>query len=940
MLHLKAFVKKTAGGQVHRVVKEHYVRDDIESGSELDPLCKPENAKLSAAADHYLIVDTNVVLHQTDFLEHASITDVVILGTVYQEVHHKNSSVFLRLKNLLRSEAKRFYYFSNEHHKETYVVQDKVETPNDRNDRAIRISAQWYMQRVPGKEIILLTGDADNRRKAASMGVKALTADAYATEKAVDSSVLDLIVAGSETRGHASGGGGGGHKRQKVFQEHLTYTAVHNGIKAGRLFQGTLNVNRYNPFEGWVTRFSEDQNVLIKGKMAMNRAFNGDTVVVELLPESQWEAPSSKLPGQAKGKSQDEVGAAEATIAQELDAPPPASGRTPCGVVVSITKRSWRARGYAGSLKEDTIAAPGRTASVIFVPLERSVPYIRMQTRQAAQLMDKRLVVVVDEWPVDSAYPLGHYIRTLGRIGDVDTESDALLLEYDVNTAPFTPAVHACVPPLPWTVTDADVTAPWRRDLRHICVCSVDPPGCKDIDDALHARQLPNGNIELGVHIADVTHFVRPGTPIDEEAARRSTTVYLVNRRIDMLPKPLTEDICSLRADVDRLAFSVLWEMTPDAEVVSTAFTKSIIRSSAALTYEQAQNRINDSARNDTITLSLRELLRVSRILRKRRYEAGALSLASPEVKFKLDTETHNPTDVGMYELRETNSMVEEMMLLANITVATHIHRAFPACAVLRRHEAPTPAMFKPLLQAVHAWGMDMNVESSKRLAESLDAAALAEDPYFNQIVRIMATRCMTQAKYFSSGTVSPAAFRHYGLAAPIYTHFTSPIRRYADVLVHRCLSAALGLTALPDGLKDHEYMEEIVTNMNERHINAARASRSSAQLHTLIFFRDRAGLVADARVLKVQANGLIVLVPRFGIEGPVFFGDGDDAPTGITLNEANQEVVLANGTKYKVFSPCAVRMMIEKGANHREKLKIELVDRAQLEQSEEVARK
>lgn len=230
--------------------------------------------------------------------------------------------------------------------------------------------------------------------------------------------------------------------------------------------------------------------------------------------------------------------------AQELDAPPPASGRTPCGVVVGIVKRSWRARGYAGSLKEDTQATPGRTASVLFVPLDRSVPYIRIQTRQAMQLMDKRLVVVPDEWPADSAFPLGHYIRTLGVIGDVDTESDALLLEYDVNTAPFTPAVHACVPPLPWAVSDADVAAPWRRDLRHICVCSVDPPGCKDIDDALHARWLPNGNLELGVHIADVTNFVRPATPIDEEAARRSTTVYLVNRRIDMLPKPLTEDIC------------------------------------------------------------------------------------------------------------------------------------------------------------------------------------------------------------------------------------------------------------------------------------------------------------------------------------------------------------------------------------------------------------
>ena len=229
---------------------------------------------------------------------------------------------------------------------------------------------------------------------------------------------------------------------------------------------------------------------------------------------------------------------------QEVEAPPDALGKVPTGKVVSIATRNWRQRGYAGSLKPSENVTPGRVASLLFVPVERRFPFIRVSTRQAATLMSKRVVVVVDEWPPDSAYPLGHYHHTIGPIGDLITETEVLLLEYDVNTAPFSPAVHACVPPLPWKVTDADVAAPYRRDLRHIHVCSVDPPGCKDIDDALHARQLPNGNIEVGVHIADVTHFVEAGSAMDEEAARRSTTVYLVDKRIDMLPKPLTEDIC------------------------------------------------------------------------------------------------------------------------------------------------------------------------------------------------------------------------------------------------------------------------------------------------------------------------------------------------------------------------------------------------------------
>jgi exosome complex exonuclease DIS3/RRP44 len=150
---------------------------------------------------------------------------------------------------------------------------------------------------------------------------------------------------------------------------------------------------------------------------------------------------------------------------------------------------------------------------------------------------------------VHSRYPIGHYVRKLGKIGELDTESEALLLEYDVNTAPFSSAVHACVPPLPgggqwWKPSAEEINVPWRRDLRHLCVCSVDPPGCKDIDDALHARRLPNGNVEVGVHIADVTQFCVAGSAMDEEAQKRSTTVYLVNKRIDMFPKPLTEDIC------------------------------------------------------------------------------------------------------------------------------------------------------------------------------------------------------------------------------------------------------------------------------------------------------------------------------------------------------------------------------------------------------------
>ncbi|KAL4433106.1 hypothetical protein ABPG77_006533 [Micractinium sp. CCAP 211/92] len=995
MLQSKSFVKKTRKGHVVKVVREHYLRDDIYSGSPLDPACPPEACKLSGEAPHYLLVDTNVALHQMDLLEHAAVTDVIVPSVVLEEVKARNASAYQRLRQLAAADAKRFFVFANEHHRETYVKQEPGESPNDRNDRAIRVAAAWYTARLPAHKVILLTDDADNRLKAAELGVEALSSAGYARLRAEDAPELqDLVSAAAAAPGDAAGGaapggggdaGGGGKgraaKRQRVYEEHRPMSEVTAGIKAGRYHQGTLRVNRFNSFEGWVGSESVGQDILISGRVDMNRAMEGDVVAVELLPQEQWRGPSNKLPT-AKAAS-DGAGPGEEEPAEEAldgahiaqvdpgehygeDAAAAGGGdKRPTGKVVGIIKRNWRTRGYCGSLQplKSTGGSANHTHSVLFCPVERRFPYIRIQTRQAATLADKRIVVAIDSWEADSLYPSGHYVRTLGAIGDKETETEVLLIENDINTNPFTSAVHACVPPLPWSVSDADLADSSRADLRHLAVCSVDPPGCKDIDDALHVRKLPNGNYELGVHIADVTNFVHPGTAMDEEASERATTVYLVQRRIDMLPKPLTEDICSLRADVERLAFSVIWEVTPDAEVVSSQFTKSVIRSRAALTYAEAQSRIDDERLTDELSTNLRTMNQLAKILRKKRADRGALQLASPEVKFEIDTETHDPLDVGMYQVREANQMVEEMMLLANCTVAEFTLRHFPACALLRRHPVPPPRQFEPLLRAAAAVGASIDPSTSKSLAESLDGCVRADDPYFNKLIRIMATRCMTQAVYLSSGEASVPEYHHYGLAAPLYTHFTSPIRRYADVIVHRVLMAALGLRPLPESLRDRELMHGVVGNLNTRHRNAQMAGRASVELHTLIFFRSRQ-MVADARVTKVRANGLIVFVPKYGIEGPVYLeeaaaaaaaaADGPGSSSGgaggrrkggaaaadsnFIYDEEKQTVRSKDGsTHYTVFDKCAVRITVEEAQGNRRQLVLRLVPRSELPAAEQM---
>ncbi len=293
-----------------------------------------------------------------------------------------------------------------------------------------------------------------------------------------------------------------------------------------------------------------------------------------------------------------------------------------------------------------------------------------------------------------------------------------------------------------------------RVDLRgeEYRVCSIDPPGCKDIDDALHVRPLPPGpdgrpRVEVGVHIADVTHFVDADSPIDVEGKFRGTSVYLVQKRIDMLPSLLTTDLCSLRGNVSRLAFSCVWVLDAHtAETIEVKYHKSVIKAVAAMSYGAAQAIIDDAEDQSALAKDLRLMLKLTQMLRAKRVARGALSLASPEVRFELDSETHDPINVSMYEHKETNGMVEEMMLLANMSVATKIHQHFPSCAMLRRHPAPPPTNFEPLRKVAEALGFSLDSSSNLTLAESLDKMVLPGNDMANKLIRIMATRSMCQA--------------------------------------------------------------------------------------------------------------------------------------------------------------------------------------------------
>jgi exosome complex exonuclease DIS3/RRP44 len=375
---------------------------------------------------------------------------------------------------------------------------------------------------------------------------------------------------------------------------------------------------------------------------------------------------------------------------------------------------------------------------------------------------------------------------------------------------------------------------------------------------------------------------------------------------------------------VDRLAFSVLWEMDAEANITSTRFAKSVIRSEAALSYGEAQLRMDAASDRSELTASLRTLNALAKHLKAKRNAAGALTLGSPEVRFVLDSETSDPTDVGMYEHKEANSMVEEFMLLANIAVAAEITKAFPQCAMLRRHPPPTPGAFDSLGRSLAQHGLSLDASSSLALGASLDGCVKAGDAYFNKLTRILATRSMQQARYFSSGALSPADYAHYGLACPIYTHFTSPIRRYADQVVHRLLAAIIGWEAVSASTLDPTAANDLTDNLNLRHTMGQYAGRASVALHTLIFFRNKA-VEEAAYVIKVRENGVVVLVPRYGIEGLVFVCEaGERSPFAY---DAKTETLSAPGCRLRTFDAVRVRISVDARKAHRPKLELAIVE-------------
>mmetsp|Transcript_21963 Transcript_21963/g.46201 ORF Transcript_21963/g.46201 Transcript_21963/m.46201 type:complete len:1045 (+) Transcript_21963:124-3258(+) len=990
-----AFFKQTRKkGKIIKSVSERYLRDDLGLGCYyVDEGVSLSNRRAKEAtvakprtiedANHLLsllrtatgggkpnalvVCDTNVLLHNLDVLEQSQkvMPNLVFPQTSLLECRSNRMVAYDRSVELLREVGEKHHnrcciFFPDMHHSQTAHIdaeEEGIENINDENDARIRNVAALLGEHLRGSNfrVILLTDDAGSREKAKKSKhlYEALSVRNWAKE--LDSlhpglSLTDLVAQfGNATNTKGEQGG----SKHDIFRPHVGQTDLSLGVKSGRYYRGAIRSERDSKAAYVTIRRGEERiAVTIEESMDRNRAIDGDIVAIELHSLDKWISSDTKGRQEAKKTKIVEIAneTAEPTqselanVRDTITVDDKASSLKPTGRVVGILRRNFAS--YSGSIYEkakgstseilerERIALENErehgdgSATCVFFPTDTKIPPILIQTSQRERFLGQRIVVTMDSWPSYSSYPLGHYVETIGPAGSKDVETEVLLQQFKIAHEPFPAQVLACLPPNDYKIT----MVPDRVDLRHLPVLSIDPPGCKDIDDALHCIVLPNGNYQVGVSIADVTHYVSPGSAMDLEAANRSTSTYLVNKRLDMLPALLTTDLCSLKANVDRYAFSVIWEVTPDAEILNVDFKKSIIHSIAALTYQQAQSFIDqpDNHNDDPQVGAVKRLASLARKFRKKRIDAGALTLASPEVKFVLDSESLNPTDVQAYALLEANALVEEFMLLANITVAKKILRHYPTLSVLRRHPSPNRAMFEGLISKARCRGFEIDIDNSKRLADSLDAAEIEDEPYFNKLLRILSTRCMSPAQYFCSGEFRPMDWHHYGLAAPVYTHFTSPIRRYADVCVHRLLAAAINVAPLPLHLSSKSYLHDLCSNMNRRHRAAQLAGRASVQLHTLIFFangsKEEDAYVLDVETAEKSDPSIRVMVPQYGIEGQVKLPVSSDDPKLIRLPKENK-IVFDNKIAIQVFDKVRVKVWVREIQAYQRELVIELMN-------------
>ncbi|KAK7301320.1 hypothetical protein RJT34_12181 [Clitoria ternatea] len=663
--------------------------------------------------------------------------------------------------------------------------------------------------------------------------------------------------------------------------------------------------------------------------------------------------------------------------------------KRPTGRVVAVIEKSLRRDGIVGHLnvkqwgsfrdtsKKDAKRNKNSVSDdeyIQLIPTDPKLPNMLLAVRKLPKCIKTRLksgdvkvemdlvAAQIDDWVEESPFPEAHILHVFGRGGEVQPQLDAILFQNAICSSEFSPEALSCLPCVPWEVPLKEIQS--RKDLRNLCIFTIDPSTATDLDDALSIEKLPNGNYRVGIHIADASYFVLPDTALDSEAQLRSTSVYMLQKKLPMLPALLSENIGSLSPGVNRLAVSMLLDINLAGDVVERWIGRTVIQSCCKLSYEHAQDIIDRALVSDIfddgypkvhghfkwpdVIKSLKSLYEISNVLKIKRFSDGALRLENPKVAVLFD-ENGVPYDSMLCERKESNFLVEEYMLLANRTVAEVICRAYPDGALLRRHPEPNMRKLKEFMAFCQKHGLELDTSSSGQLHWSLEQIKekLKGDRVLYEILISYATKPMQLASYFCSGDLrdSEHEWGHYALAVPFYTHFTSPLRRYPDIVVHRTLLAtieaeelymkhwkalqvdkevgmpkrcftgisfdknaaesmegreALSFAAVKHSVPCTEILTDIAAYCNERKLASRNVKDACDKLYIWFLLRKKEVLLSEARILGLGPRFMSIYIQKLAIERRIYYDDVEGL--NVEWLETTSTLVLSMCTNRRAF--------------------------------------